>query len=284
MMGTALPTAGSLAHVMRRSTTFLGLFGVLAAAGTLTSCATFNRNDTAAEVNGHTLSNQQLDTLVNHETDPTTIRKRLSSWIQIASAAENPTTVHSMDELATLRDKVLADLIAKHGGAGQAQYEKAIDGTNYICLGAIPLAADVKADDVIAQLKGGTAFAELAKKYSTSTTLAASSGVIADQNGADCFDPATFESNFGGILKALADAKAKVGFPVAIDSGDGTGAMVILYMRPFAELSLQDQATIESSTIGAALKDLYAKAVITVNSNIGVWDPATGSVLAPEAG
>ena len=283
-MGTALPTAGSVSHVMRRSTTFLGLFGALAALATLTSCATFDRNDTAAEVNGHTLSNDQLDTLINHETDPATIRERLSSWIQITSAAENPTSVHSLDELETLRDTVLADLIAKYGGAGQTQYEKPLDSTNYICLGAIPLAADVNADDVIAELKGGASFAELAQKYSTVDTLAASGGVIADQNGTDCFDPTTFDSNFTGILTALTDAKAKVGRPVAIDGGDGTGAMIILYLRPFAELSLQDRATIESSTIGPALKDLYTNAVIKVNSDIGVWDPATGTVIAPEAG
>ena len=268
---------------MRRLTTTLGLLGTLALTVSLSSCSTFDRNDTAAIVNGTELTTDQLDTLAEHSTDAATIRTTLETWIRVISVG-GPAELTTPATLEAARNAIVEQLVAEHGDAAKAAYEKGLDGAPYLCLAAFPIADDITPSTVLGKLRSGTSFADAAKEYSTSEGLAASGGIVADQStGQDCFDLATFTTNFSQeLVDALNKAKATVGTAVVVDAGDGTN--LVLLLRGFDELSTSDQLLVAQDAIGAALLDIYAAADVWVNSRIGAWQPANGAVVVAVKG
>jgi len=281
-MGMHPRRPGSVRHVMRRLTTTLGLLGVLAAVGTLSSCSTFDRNDVAAEVNGTELTFDVLDDLAGHSTDAGVIRAALTNWVQLMAASDGTVVISSQADLDTQRQAILDGLLAEHGGGGRTNYELGLDGAAYFCLAAIPLADTTDPADVIDEIEGGLAIATAAERYSSVETLAAAGGVVADNQGTECFDPDTFGQYFADVLAALVEADAQVGIPVSVD--DGGGSQIILVLRPFDDLSGSNQLLIEQASLAPVLFDLFTTADVWVSSRFGSWNAETAEIVPPGLG
>ena len=145
-----------------------------------------------------------------------------------------------------------------------------------VCLAAIPLAATTTAATVLADLAAGTSFADVAKKYSSDPNLAATGGLIQDQNGTGCLTPSGFNADLITQIKA---ANAAPGKPVSI-SLNSVNAIVMI--RLFDDLSQNDKAVFVQSELGAKVKDQLATTKVFVNPQYGKWDPTTVAVVALE--
>ncbi|MDO8392328.1 MAG: hypothetical protein Q7V57_17785 [Actinomycetota bacterium] len=267
---------------MRRLTTTLGLLGTLAAVGTLSSCSTFDRNDVAAEVNGTSLTFDVLDDLAGGSTDAGVIRSALNNWVQLTAASDGTAVIVSPDDIDTQRQAIIEGLLAEHGGEGEKNYELGLDGADFFCLAAIPLADETDPDAVIQEIADGLSIADAAEQYSSVQSLAAAGGVVADDQGTECFDPDTFSQYFADIVTALVETEAKVGTPVSVD--DGGGHQILLVLRPFDELSSDNQLLIEQAALAPVLYDLFVTADVWVNGRFGTWNAETAEILPPGQG
>lgn len=264
---------------MRRTVTvsLLALATTLAGSG----CSTFQDRDVAARVNGHELTWAQLDTLAGGTSDGSRLRATLSSWVQVGAAVPDTIAIDTEAQLTSASSDVLASLVEQYSAAGRAAYDKGFDGADLLCLAAIPLEASVDADAVLAEIAGGTSFADAAAQYSANADYAASGGVIYDQQGRNCMDPETFAQVFSIIVEPLKTAAPAPGEAVLIEYGDTTPkARAIAMLRPYDSLTVDEQAQMSRNEIGTALQALYAEADVYINPRLGHWDLATAQVVA----
>lgn len=261
MIRRLLPAAGALAAAALLSTG-------------LSSCKTVDRADVAAEVNGNQLTNEQLSKLADGSTDAAVLRETLAGWIQVASLSDDASDITDTAALDKTRTDVLTGLLDQLGEPGRAAYETGLAG-EYTCLAVIPLDAAVPAADVITEILGGLSFADAAAKYSTAQSLAASGGVIADQNGQGCFNRADFDAKFASVRDALQSVDAEVGVPNVIS--DGGGEYVVL-LRPYDELNVSERVTVGQTELAGAIASAYDSAKVWVNPHLGVWNVVDGTV------
>ena len=264
---------GRVSAVMRR----LALSaGALVVAASFSSCSSVNGGNTAAEVNGHRLTNDQLSTLAGDSTDGNVVRTALTTWIEVVAVTDDATGLNTPADLSSRKQTALQDLLEKFGDAGKATYELGLNGSPLLCLSAIPLADSVASAKVLDDLATGTSFAEAATTYSSDETLAASGGLVKSADGAECITGDKFNP---ALLDALAKASTVVGKPTAITLN---GAEVVIQLRPYEELTLSDSERVQLSAneMGAAIHDTYAAAKISVSGRIGSWDKEQGRILA----
>lgn len=267
---------GRVSAVMRR----LALSAcALVVAASFSSCSSVDGGNTAAEVNGHRLTNDQLATLAGDSTDGDVVRTTLTTWIEVVAVTDDATGLDTPAELSSRKQTALQDLLERFGDAGKATYELGLNGSPLLCLSAIPLADSVASAKVLDDLAAGTSFAAAAKTYSSDETLAASGGLVKSPDGAECIAGDKFNP---ALLDALAKAGAGVGQPIAITLNN---AEVVIQMRPFDELTLSDAERVQLSAneMGAAIHDTYATAKISVSGRIGSWDKEQGMILATGA-
>ncbi len=235
--------------------------------------------NTAAEVNGHRLSNDQLAALTGDSTNGDDIRQTLTTWIEVVAVTNDTTGMTTPDELSSRKLSALRDLLDQFGDAGKATYELGLNGSPLLCLSAIPLDATVASAKVLDELAAGTTFADAAKAYSADATLAASGGLVKSAEGVECIAGDQFNP---ALIDALAQAGATVGTPTPIVLNKSE---VVVLLRPYSELTLSDAERVQLSAndMGAALNDSYAAAEITVSGRIGTWDRGKGQVVATGA-
>ncbi len=257
--------------MIRRSSAVLA---AIVALMTLSSCATFNRNDIAAGVGSHSLTAAAAQGLVT--ADPTStpgdqLRQQITTWVRITVLSNEAGTIVDSNPTAASLQAQAKQAVDKLGPTfAREAYESGAEKSPKVCLGAIPVATADDAKPVLDALATGTSFADAAKKYSTDSTLASSGGVVTDQSGAECFsvNPA--------IVTAL--AKVPVGQPVVVDLTAPAAAVVV--MRPFDSLSDAAKAVLASAGPSQEqFKALVAKSRVYVDPRYGRWDPATGSVV-----
>lgn len=269
---------GRVSPVKRRLTLSIG---ALLAAATFSSCGAAGSDDVVATVDGQTLRVEQLEALTDSSTLGTDLRSVLTAWAQIAAVSDEIGEVSSTADLNAARDRALTGLLEQIGDEGRTAYELGLAGSPYLCLAAITLGTTIPGADVVAELQAGTTFAEAAEQHSTTERLAASGGVLANNDGATCLDPATFEQSFPGIIAVLNDAQALVGSPVVVS--DASGDLVLL-LRGFDELTIDEQRVISQLELGEALTKHLDEADVSVHPRYGVWDPEARAVVATSEG
>lgn len=247
--------------------------GALVAAASLSSCTTVSRGDAAAEVNGEELTRSELNALTGGATDGDTVRATISGWLSVAVLGGDMSGIASAEELAARREAAIDELSAPFMEDARANYEQGLDDSPVLCLGAIPVATDVDAETAVAELQDGASLADTAAKFSTDSTLAQTGGLVVDQNGTNCLDPAGFNPE---LLTLLADAGAAPGTPVVVDLG--TGPVVVL-MRPFDDLDQNEKASLVLDEVGADVRDRLAATDIYVNPRFGRWDADAVAVV-----
>lgn len=259
--------------------------GALVVAASFSSCSSVGRGSTAAEVNGHKLSTDELATLAGDDADATVVRATLSTWIEVVAVTDDPSGLTSVADLTARKQSALTDLLDQFGDSGQATYEMGIDGSPFLCLRAIPLDGTVTGATVLEELAAGTAFADAAATYSVDETLASTGGLVKSAEGFECIGSDQFNP---ALIAALREASAGVGQPAAVRLNEEE---VVILLRPYDELTLSDAERLQLSAndLGAALRDSYDSAEISVSSRIGQWHAedgrvvATGTVVSPAA-
>lgn len=241
----------------------------------LSACNEFEPNEAAASVNGHELSLDQLDALAESD-DPAVKRAALSAWIQVIAASEDPGELVTEADLAAQRKVILPPLIEASQEQAQQEYEQGLDGSVYLCLAAIPLAAEVDSATVLDALDDGVPFAELAAQFSEDPSLIETGGNIA-VDGQECLP--TDQWNIE-LIELLTDARAKVGEADVIILND---AEVVVLLRPYAELNEDSQVALAQGPVSEALAELYRAADVTVHESIGTWDGEQGIVVASQS-
>ena len=239
------------------------------AAITMSSCATFNRNDAAAKVGDRSLSAAAAEGLVaatDQAPSGDQIRQQLTNWIRVSvlensSGTAAPAGPPTADGLTARTQKVVGTI---DGAKGKDLYDTGFSGSPYICLAAIPVTNGDDAKKVLAAITAGTSFADAAKQFSTDTTLAQNGGVVLDQNGAECLSSSTVNSTIVEVL-----GKLPVGLPAADDLGTLTAVVAI---RPFNTLKPESQQLVAAQAI-------VAKASVYVDPRYGRWDPVSASVV-----
>ena len=120
-------------------------------------------------------------------------RSVISNWLQVAALGGDMSTITTRKTLKEVADATGVELAAPFLGPVADRYSKGFDGSPWVCLGAIPLAAETDPDEVIAAMAGGMSLADAATKYSADPTFVQSSGVLTFQDGNTCTDPAESE-------------------------------------------------------------------------------------------
>jgi hypothetical protein len=238
-------------------TAALALGFVALATASVSSCATFNRNDVAADVGGIRLSAKEAHTLVAGE-DPTTVgphlRANMTAWIKMASVASS-------------RGVSVADIEQQT----RVQYPQGLSGSPAVCIGAILVNSMADTQSVLDSLKSGMSFADAAGLYSVNSVLAANGGLLVDADGSECVASSTVPANLADALKP-----AKEGQPYAADFGTFAAVLVL---RSYDELSFESRADLVTTSlteleIAQALKD----AGVWVDPRYGRWSNLTESV------
>lgn len=248
----------------------------LVVAASFSSCSSVGKGSTAAEVNGHRLSTDQLATLAGDDADATVVRETLSTWIEVVAVTDDPSGLATSADLIARKQTALTDLLDQFGDSGQATYELGVNGSPFLCLRAIPLDGTVTGATVLEELAAGTAFADAAATYSVDETLASTGGLVKSAEGFECIGSDQFNP---ALIAALNEASAGVGQPAAVLLNEEE---VVILLRPFDELTLSDAERLQLSAndLGAAIRDSYDSAEISVSSRIGQWHAEDGRVVA----
>lgn len=247
--------------------------GALVAAASLSSCSTFKSADVAARVNGKELTRAQLDVITGNATAGDEARGVIADWIRLAVLGGDLIGIESKDDLAGRRAQAVIDLSTPYLADAEAHYDKGLDGSPKLCLGAIPLDTGGDTTAVTTYLSGGGSWADAAAKFSANADFANNGGLVLDQNGANCVDPGVFKPE---LIDALRTAGATVGKPATIDVG---GKPAVVLLRPFSDLTPDDRAALAQPQVAADLSTRLAATTIYVNPRFGRWDAASVSVV-----
>jgi hypothetical protein len=268
---------------MRRLIKPLGALLTVAAIASLSSCSTFDRNNVAATVNGHELTFEQLDNLTNSSTSASVQRETLSKWVQVAAATQGPLDASSADAISAA-DLALPVLLLPEGdGPAKATYDQGMTVSDIACVMLFPIESSVDPQAIIASITDADSFATAAKKYSIQKDLADSGGMLLNAQGVNCASSASVTRN-QAFNAALLAADPKVGDATLVEFGTTTPqAMVIVRLRPYAELAPIDRAIVEHTAVSDAMLRIVTAAHVYVNPRLGRWDAATATVV-PDAG
>jgi hypothetical protein len=243
---------------------------------TLSSCATFNRNDVAAKVGDRSLSAKAAETLAAAGQTATgdQLREELTKWIRVSvlEASSGTTAPSTAPTAADLDARLSQAMVNIAGDQLQTTYESGVSGSPVICLAAITVANIDDANNVLAQLNSGTSFADAARQFSTDATIAQDGGIVHAQDGGECIDPAAVNPN---VITALKDTP--IGRPIAANLDTFSA---VLMLRPFDDLLLESKSKIAGAVVSQdQLDTLVSAADIYVDPRYGRWDPASGAVV-----
>jgi len=270
--------------VIRRSRAFAATGFALIALSCigLSSCATVDRNDVAAQVDQHTLTPATAEDLASlDDTTPATgdqLREQLTKWIRVTVLENSTGTQEAVAPPTTSAelDARYAKAITQIAGEDAKElYETGVAGSPVICIAAVTTATLEEANAVLAQLNSGLAFADAARQNSTDTVIAEAGGIVKGGPNGDqeCLEPATVNP---AVVTALQDTP--IGQPITAQLD--TFAAVLM-LRPFEDLLPESQSLVASTVVSQDQLDAIVDgADVYVDPRYGRWDPDTGSVVA----
>lgn len=271
-----------------------GLAAGLLAVALLSSCSSPSSpgRDIVASANGVELTRSVLNQLTATPLPPTDssvadvgvtapggpsgddVRKVITQWLQVAAIGHDMTTITDGDSLKSEALAASIDLATPFLGPAADLYGKGFDGSPKLCLGAVPLAPETDADEVLAAMNGGMSLADAAKQYSSDPTFVQSGGVITFSDGSTCVAPENLNADVITQMKGAAP-----GEPRLITLGTGRAIVVL---RPFDELLPTEQIGIDSDVqtqIANELNKRLQGADIYVDKRYGRWEADSSSVV-----
>ena len=265
---------------MRRLIKPLGALLTVAAATSLSSCNTFDRHDVAASVNGHELTFEQLDSLIDGTTSASVQRDTLTQWVQLAAVTDGPLDSGTAESLNAAAAGLGESLLPEGDGPAKSTYEQGITVSDVVCVTAFQIESSDDADAIMEEITDADSFAAAAAEFSVSEDLAQTGGLITDDSGKNCLPPTSLPLN-ELFIAALIEADPPVGAAVLIEFGDtDPRARVITRLRPYDELTTADRVTVEHTAVFEAFQRTVASAEVYVNPRLGHWDPTSVSVVS----
>ncbi len=277
--------------MIRRISHTAGLAAAMVAVALLSSCSSPSSpgSDVVASANGVELTKTVLDKLMLPPlaTDPSTpavpptppsaddTRKTITQWLQIAAIGHDMSTITDADSLQKEAIDASVALAAPFLGPAEEVYANGFDGSPKLCLGAVPLAAETNADEVLAAMAGGMALADAAAKYSADPAFVQSQGVLTFQDGTTCVDPANLNPD---VVTQMGTAKP--GEPKLVTLGNGRAVVIV---RPFDTLTPREQLSISTDVQTQVANELNRQlkgADIFVDKRYGRWEADSSSVVA----
>ena len=245
----------------------------------VSSCATVDRNDVAAEVGPATLTPKAVETLAATGDAPTgdELRVQITKWIRTTALEEsNGLPPAGPPSTSAEFDTRYADAVTTIAGDPlQSLYESGVNGSPVVCLAAITATSLEDANRVLTLLNNGTPFADAARQNSTDTVIAQAGGIVMGGPNGDqeCLDPAGVNP---AVMTALKDTP--VGQPIVADLDTFSA---VLMLRPYADLLPASQLLIAGTIVSQDQLDaIVDDADIYVDPRYGRWDPDSGSVVA----
>jgi hypothetical protein len=248
----------------------------------------------AATVNGHELTRDQLDELVEQEltdlaaerataeangTEVTVdeigiYRDALTSWVRLALVEGDlyTTTPTSSNEIG-LRLEAAVPLLERTEADGAAYYAQGPNVIGIACMSAIVTSERTNADEALTAIDDGMLFADAAVQFSDEGSQRQNRGVVIGSDGSDCISVDQFPPD---LLAGVSDRE--FGEPsevMPLDDG-----WVILMIRPWAEVLPASQDAIISASTPAQIRE----GKVSVASRFGVWDDGNFQVVAAAAG
>jgi foldase protein PrsA len=155
----------------------------------------------------------------------------------------------------------------------ELMYNAAPASVGALCAQHILVEDEATANEVIDKLNNGGDFKKLAGEYSTEPNAATTGGILGSADG-DCIPLSDYQSQFDAAFTAGA-LTAKVGVPTGpVKSSFGYHIMI----RPFADIKAS-LALMLSKAPGMLLMSGYlATHDVTIASEYGRWDTATGKI------
>ena len=266
--------SGRVSAVIRRTVLALG---ALAAVASLSSCSTFSRSDTVASVDDQEMSRTQLDSFTDGNTTGDAARLAIGRWLQVAAVGADLSDITTLEELQAAAEEASAELAEPFLGEAEAAYALGLDGSPALCLGAVLLDETTDPQEVIDAMQGGMSLADAAAQWSADPALAEAGGIVTDQNGTSCL--ATDGGVNPDVLGQLGAAGAVPGIPVEVQLPNSKAVVVI---REWDDLAKQEQVKVLPSVQTQVAAEVNARiqgAKVFVDSRVGQWDAATGTVV-----
>jgi parvulin-like peptidyl-prolyl isomerase len=281
---------------------FAAVSSLLIASATLPACATFDRNDAAATVNGVEISNDQVSSLA-----AAGAQDGLSSQAPaiVEALVRNELSLQFLDERGIeVTDTELADLRSQleaqpewqttppavqdalveinavnerfrgqfvNSDQARQTYEAQGVSSGVACVSHILLATEDEANAVLDRLDAGESFEALAAELSTDPGSAQNGGAYPCEP-TDQWQGAVVPEYVNGAVSAT------VGVPTEpVQSQFGYHVMLV---RPYeADAATIDQALgFDSAAYQAAVAG-FGDGAVTIDSRYGRWDSATGTVV-----
>lgn len=255
---------------MNRRAVLVAAVAVLSASA-LSSCSTFEA-DTVARVGDIELTDEELALLTDHNTSGDVARTAIGNWLSLAIFGGDTEGITSADDLDQRAQAASMALAGPHLAEAEAEYDQGFGVAPLLCLGVIPLAPETDPTTVLADIAGGTSFADAAAAYSADPTLAQTGGNYTSQDGAECVAESALNPD---VVALFVEAGVGVGAPAAVTYNDN---VLIVQLRTFDSLADTDQARMTAQLVAGDLREALATADVWVDPRYGWWDPANNAV------
>ena len=156
----------------------------------------------------------------------------------------------------------------------ELMYNAAPASVGALCAQHILVEDEATANEVIDKLNNGGDFKKLAGEYSTEPNAATTGGILGSADG-DCIPLSDYQSQFDAAFTAGA-LTAKVGVPTGpVKSSFGYHVIMI---RPFADIKASLTLMLSKSPGMLLMSGYLATHDVTIASEYGRWDTATGKI------
>ena len=171
-------------------------------------------------------------------------------------------------------DLALARVKAPSEADVETMYNESPASLGALCAQHILVEDEATANAVIDKLNDGGDFKKLAGEYSTEPNAATTGGILGSADG-DCIPLSDYQSQFDAAFTAGA-LTAKVGVPTGpVKSSFGYHVIMI---RPFADIKTSLALMLSKSPGMLLMSGFLATHDVTIASEYGRWDTATGKI------
>ena len=171
-------------------------------------------------------------------------------------------------------DLALARVKAPSEADVETMYNESPASLGALCAQHILVEDEATANEVIDKLNDGGDFKKLAGEYSTEPNAATTGGILGSADG-DCIPLSDYQSQFDAAFTAGA-LTAKVGVPTGpVKSSFGYHVIMI---RPFADIKASLALMLSKSPGMLLMSGFLATHDVTIASEYGRWDTATGKI------